>query len=111
MAGEPTFIEIGVPEGAAARVFYEELFGWQVTPMGNDNFMLQTPTVGVGVHSHDDTKIMEVFFAVPDLEAAMKKVVELGGQTEEPRGGGEYGRFVECVDDQGVRFGLHEPAR
>jgi len=109
MAGEPTFLEIGVPDGGRARTFYEGLLGWQVTPRGNDNYLLQTPTIQVGLHPHDDTKIIEVFFSVPDLDAAMKRVVELGGHADEPRGGGEFGRFAECTDDQGVRFGLHQP--
>jgi uncharacterized protein len=109
MAGEPTFLEIGVPDGDRAHTFYTELLGWDVTPMGSGNYLPTSPTVQVGVHSHDETRIIEVFFSVPDLEAAMKRVVELGGSADEPRAGGEFGRFAECTDDQGVRFGLHQP--
>src|SRR4051794_40229930 len=109
MAGEPTFLEIGVPEGDRARTFFAELLDWQVTPMSSGNYLLQSPTVPVGVHSHDEDRILLVFFSVPDLDSAMKRVVELGGAADEPRSGGELGRFAICRDDQGLRFGLHQP--
>lgn len=109
MAGEPTFLEIGVPDGTRARTFFAELFGWGVTPMASDNYLLRTPTVQVGVHANDEDRIMLVFFSVPDLDAAMKRVVDLGGVADEPRPGGEFGRFAMCTDDQGLRFGLHQP--
>src|SRR4051794_39016744 len=109
MAGEPTFVEIGVPDGTRARNFFVALLGWQATPMSTDNYLLQTPTIPVGVHTHDEDRAMLVFFSVPDLDSAMKRVVELGGAADEPRSGGELGRFAICRDDQGLRFGLHQP--
>jgi predicted enzyme related to lactoylglutathione lyase len=109
MAGEPTFLEIGVPDGDRGRTFFGELLGWGVTPMSNDNYLMQSPTVQVGVHGGDEDRIMLVFFSVPDLDGAMKRVSELGGTADEPRAGGEFGRFAICADDQGLRFGLHQP--
>jgi hypothetical protein len=110
MTGEPTFFELGVPDGSKASRFYQELFGWEVDPMGGDNFMLRTPNTQIGLHPNDDSRILEVFFSVADLEAAVKRVEELGGTAQKARHGGEFGRFVECSDDQGVKFGLHELA-
>ena len=50
-----------------------------------------------------------MFFAVEDLDASLAKLVELGGQAvSEVRDNPEWGRWVECADDQGVRFGLRE---
>jgi predicted enzyme related to lactoylglutathione lyase len=109
MAGEPTFLEIGVPDGDRARTFFAELLGWQVTPMDSGNYLLNSLTIPVGVHSNDEDRIMLVFFSVPDLDSAMKRVVELGGVAEEPRPGGGFGCFAMCNDDQGLRFGLHQP--
>lgn len=110
MAGEASFIEIGVPSGSRARDFYQALFGWTPRPMGHDNFAMETPTVGVGVHSGDDDACMVVYFAVGDIDAAVARVRELGGKADEP--GAEtpgFGRFVECRDPQNVRFGLRQP--
>jgi predicted enzyme related to lactoylglutathione lyase len=109
MAGEPTFIELGVPSGGRAHPFYQALFGWTVHPMEQDNFWMQTPTIRVGLHPGDETATMVVYFDVDDIEAAARRVRELGGQAPEP--GPEtpgFGRFVECRDPQGVRFGLHQ---
>jgi predicted enzyme related to lactoylglutathione lyase len=108
MVGEPTHIEIGVPDGGRASAFYRELLGWEVTPMGGDNFLTGMPALRVGIHTGDEARIMEVFFAVPDLDAAVRKVADLGGEVSEMRDGGDFGRFAECADDQGVHFGLHE---
>ena len=52
---------------------------------------------------------IQIFFSVPDLEQAAKRVAELGGEVDEPRSEGRGGRFIHsCRDDQGVPFGLHE---
>jgi predicted enzyme related to lactoylglutathione lyase len=51
-----------------------------------------------------------VFFAVEDIDAAARRVVELGGEVDEAGEDGESGRFLySCRDDQGVKFGLHQP--
>ena len=112
MAGEPSFIEIGVPVGSRARAFYGALFDWAFRGMGKDGFAVDTPTLGAGIHAEDDDRSMVVYFAVDDIEAAARRVRELGGQCGEP--GPEvagFGRFVECRDDQGVKFGLRQVPR
>jgi predicted enzyme related to lactoylglutathione lyase len=109
MAGEPSFIEIGVPSGSRARDFYQQLFGWTSRPMGKDNFAMESPTVGVGVHAGDPDACMVVYFAVSDIDAAVARLRELGGQADEPGPETEgFGRFVECRDPQNVRFGLRQ---
>jgi catechol 2,3-dioxygenase-like lactoylglutathione lyase family enzyme len=66
------------------------------------------------VHGNDEGAGALVFFGVPDLEAAMAQVRELGGHAEalESRADetrdGSFGRFALCRDDQGVPFGLHQ---
>ena len=52
---------------------------------------------------------------VDDLDAAVERVRELGGEVDEmDTGGGDeadarFGRFRFCRDDQGSAFGLHQP--
>jgi uncharacterized protein len=46
---------------------------------------------------------------VEDIEAAVKRVRELGGTADEPGLAETGGRFASCRDDQGVEFGLHQP--
>jgi predicted enzyme related to lactoylglutathione lyase len=64
------------------------------------------------VHPQDPDACVVVYFAVADIKAAAAKVNELGGQAGTP--GDEqpgFGRFLECRDDQGVRFGLRQLPR
>jgi uncharacterized protein len=66
------------------------------------------------MHGGDAGASPYVFFDVPDLDAAMEQVRELGGEADVlPTGGEEggsgHGRFALCKDDQGSSFGLREP--
>jgi predicted enzyme related to lactoylglutathione lyase len=116
MTGEPTFFEMGVADTARARAFYSGLFGWRLEPGPSaGGYRISTPTIPGGMHGNDEGAGALVFFGVPDLEAAMARVRDLGGQAEalesradEPREG-SFGRFALCHDDQGFPFGLHQP--
>ncbi|QCH25221.1 VOC family protein [Mycobacteroides salmoniphilum] len=112
MTGEPTYFEIGVPDAVRAQKFYQRLFGWTPHAMGETGqAWLETGGVRGGLHNDDEDRRIDVFFGVPDIEAAVSSVRELGGEAEDP--GPEepdFGRFAFCRDDQGVRFGLHQPA-
>ncbi len=55
-----------------------------------------------------------MFVAVDDVDAAMTRVRELGGEAHElgPDAAADmrerFGRFALCRDDQGSSFGLHQ---
>lgn len=108
MTGEPSYIELGVPDADRARAFYGALLGWQ--PSGESGpGSVETPSLHVGLHSDDPAAEMLVFFAVADLQACLDELARLGGTlhgtvAEDPA----FGRFAVCSDDQGVRFALHE---
>ncbi|MEO0704421.1 MAG: VOC family protein [Cyanobacteria bacterium J06649_5] len=111
MAGDVSYIEIGAQNAEASRTFFEQLFGWNFHPMGNDGEgWFQTPSIKAGLHGQDSEPQISIFFDVPDLMAAISKVQDLGGEAEQP-GPDEpgFGRFCSCRDPQGVRFGLHQP--
>jgi uncharacterized protein len=111
MSGEPAFFEIGVPDAKRAKAFYGQLLQWTFHPMGDgDQAWVETPTIRGGLHDEDQECRIDIFFAVPDIAAAVVAVRELGGHADDP--GPEeptFGRFAFCRDDQGVRFGLHQP--
>jgi predicted enzyme related to lactoylglutathione lyase len=125
MAGEPSFVEIGVRDQDKARAFYEKLFGWDYTMLSSGAVIdmtdragagAQAPTagavkVGGGMHVDTDPPMVYVYFAVADLEESIATVRELGG-TVAPlrRAAPELGRFAQCHDDQGIAFGLHQRA-
>jgi len=116
MRGELKFFEIGVADAARARAFYGSLFGWRFEPAPSGNgFEIKTPNVRGGMHGGDPGAVPYVFFEVEDMETALDRVRELGGDVEEvdAEGDGEniarFGRFKLCRDDQGSPFGLHQP--
>jgi predicted enzyme related to lactoylglutathione lyase len=109
MNGAPSHVEIGVPDADRARSFYGELLGWGFESTEN-GARAETGGLPVGLHRYEGPSSIQVFYAVPDLDAAAKQVVELGGEVDEAGEEGESGRWLySCRDDQGVPFGLHEP--
>jgi len=114
MHGELSFFELGVGDTARARTFYGSLFGWE---FGDEHggLAITTPNVAGGVHPDDPGASPIPFFAVDDVDAALSRVRELGGDQhgysapEEPATVARFGRFVICRDDQGSPFGLHQP--
>jgi predicted enzyme related to lactoylglutathione lyase len=108
LGGEPTYIELGVPDVAAARKFYRGLLGWKVSGRSGSG-SVDTATLSIGIHDEDDERHFQVFFAVTDLDKARAKITKLGGATiGEVHDESDFGRWIECMDDQGVRFGLRE---
>jgi predicted enzyme related to lactoylglutathione lyase len=118
MSGELAFFEIGVEDAERGRAFYEGLFGWrfEAGPSG-EGFKIAAPNVPGGIHGGDAGAAPYVFFAVDDMEAALQRVRELGGEVEEMDVEGDEeqqartGRFKLCRDDQGSAFGLHQRPR
>jgi predicted enzyme related to lactoylglutathione lyase len=107
MADDLVYFWITVPDGEAAKRFYGELLGWQFGPGSNaegSQITNTTPHGGIS-GAAESASHPQVVFQVDDLEAAMERVRELGGETGEPRPGGE-GSSVECRDDQGTSFNL-----
>jgi predicted enzyme related to lactoylglutathione lyase len=115
--GAVSFFELGVGDAPAGRVFYEGLLGWgfETGPSGN-GWALQTPNIRGGMHPNDAGGGPYLFFAVDDMDAAIARVIELGGEILPDMGSPEtdesirrFGRFKFCKDDQGSQFGLHQP--
>ena len=109
MAGEPSHFELGAPDAERAKAFYGDLLGWTFRTTTGANAWIDTPGVRGGLHGDDDAASIVVYFRVRDIDAAVARVRELGGQTGEPGPSEESGRYVSCRDDQGVVFGLHQP--
>ena len=117
MAGEVSFFELGVEDPAKGRAFYEGLFGWEFEPgpSGGGGHAVRTPGVPGGMHGGDAGANPYIFFRIDDMDAALDRVLELGGSVDHMDIDGDeesqarYGRFKFCRDDQGSAFGLHQP--
>lgn len=110
MSGELTHVEIGVRDPQQAQQFFGQLLGWTFEETAKGAHI---GGAGVaGAFHRDEEPWVQVFFSVPDLEAAVKRVVELGGEVAEGSSEGASGRWIHsCRDDQGTPFGLHEPPK
>lgn len=108
MTGQPTYLELGVPDADAARRFYGQLLGWQPGGhMGGGN--VSTSSLDVGIHGNDPGAELLVFFSVDDLDASIADLTRLGGHIHGDIVSDEgFGRFAVCTDNQGVRFALHQ---
>jgi predicted enzyme related to lactoylglutathione lyase len=116
MNGELSFFELGVGDADRARVFYSGLFGWKFVDLGA-GATIETPNIPGGLHGGDPGASPYLFFRADDLDAALERVRQLGGEVGDDVGASDpdtiarFGRFVLCKDDQGSGFGLHQPAR
>ena len=108
--GAPSYVELCVEDADKARSFYGTLLGWSVEGDAGPG-QASTGGLGVGIHDRDPSSLLEVFFGVDDLDSAMARLAELGGATisDVHAENAAFGRWVECRDDQGVRFGLRQP--
>lgn len=106
--GDVGYITLEVPDGARARRFFAELFGWDVVAGHEpDSFHVASITPPAGIHGGQEPEV-RLYFRVDDLDAAVARVRALGGEVlsvaHYPSGGN-----AECRDDQGVRFDLFRP--
>jgi predicted enzyme related to lactoylglutathione lyase len=106
MAGDLVYFWIPVPDGDQAKRFYGDLLGWEFGPGSHaEGSQITNTTPHGGIAGGSEASHPQVCLQVDDLEAAIERVRELGGEAGEPRPGGE-GRSVECRDDQGTSFHL-----
>lgn len=77
-----------------------------------ENNQVDTGTLPIGIHGGDRSAHFEPFFDVDDLETSLTRVIMLGGQQLAPvQDSGTFGLWVQCTDNQGVRFALRQLPR
>jgi hypothetical protein len=115
--GSLGWVELYAPDPAAARGFYEEVFGWSVTdvPMGGTSYPVISPAGGdetssmagiVRLRPHDDPHWLP-YFEVPDCDAATAMAQQLGGTVQGPAASVEgVGRMAHLADPHGARFAV-----
>ncbi|WP_405484749.1 VOC family protein [Nocardia sp. NBC_00511] len=116
--GTPSWFELHTAAYDGALAFYREVFGWKdpFTIADTPEFRYTTihsttPMLG-GVM--DSTQFLppgvpggwRVYFGVEDVDAAVAKVVELGGSVETAAEDTPYGRLAAVADPTGTRFSL-----
>ena len=119
MASESTICHFEIPSTdlPATRAFYRKLFGWTIEPaphIGEEYLFIRTSAeqgaVGGGILKRLDAQHgLTLYFTVPDVEAAARQVVELGGTIVVPRTAlPRTGWSVTARDPQGNMVGLFQ---
>jgi predicted enzyme related to lactoylglutathione lyase len=98
--GDLAYASLWVPDVERARRFYAAVLGWTYGEHG----LVEGTAVHTGFYTGEHPTLF-CCWAVDDLEAARRRVVDAGGQAgeiaEEP-----FGRVVDCTDHEGTRFAL-----
>lgn len=119
--GTPVWVELITPDAWAAASFYAEVFDYDNKPRLSEEFDAITLHVdgrpvggiqGVGDRLPPGRgPHWLVYFEVADVQRAVARVVELGGQVaREPRTT-PLGRVAVVVDAEGALFAIVEPAK
>jgi predicted enzyme related to lactoylglutathione lyase len=110
MAGQPVHVEIPADDTGKGREFWGSLFGWefQEFPGPFEYHMARiTDQAGAAITNMEPGKHgIRTYFDVDDINAAVARVKELGGQANDPGPVPNMGWFATCTDPQGNEFGL-----
>ena len=107
------YFTIDTPDLARARAFYAGLFGWTFDADSSRSTYAHvteaTGAVSFGIVRGEKRDFSHLYFRVADVDAACARVNELGGRAAVPSDS-TSGRSAVVCDDQGVSFGLWQPA-
>lgn len=121
MHGSVVHFEVPYDDGERARAFYADVFGWNVQPMpefdyvgvstgpiGDDGVPTAPGYIGGGMFQRQpDLKGPVITIEVDDMQAALAKIAEHGGiAVGEPMEVGEMGIAGYFTDSEGNLMGL-----
>jgi hypothetical protein len=116
-AGTPKWFELFTRDYDASVDFYRDVFKWNTHTEG-DTPEFRYTTVREGEQNlagiMDATQFLpegapafwSVYFGVDDVDAALGKIVELGGTATRPAEDTPYGRLAQAADPTGTPFKL-----
>jgi predicted enzyme related to lactoylglutathione lyase len=125
MADRVIHFEIPADDFERAKAFYEQAFGWRITPFpGHDYLSLETtpsdeqgaPASPGGINGgmmlrKEPATAPVVFMEVADIDASLRTIEELGGSVALGKTPvGEMGFFAYFQDSEGNVMGLWESA-
>ena len=110
MAGDIVHYEISATDVDRAQGFWSGLFGWQfgenAMPEGEYRMAQTGEKTGAALSSHGEPGHPNVYFDVDDIDAAIARVRELGGQADDKQPVPQFGWFTACRDTEGNVFSL-----
>lgn len=122
--GTPVWFETLSKDLDAALPFYRDLLGWDIAwlegPADEPAAGFRYATNGAGEQAVaglcDASKFLppevpsfwRVYFAVPDADAAVARITELGGSVHSQPEDSPFGRFAQVADPQGGVFMINQ---
>jgi len=110
MTGHIAHFEIPADDPEAGRAFWGTLFGWEFDSYpGPFEYLIARTGEETGValtNMQPGKRGARAYFDVPDINAGVARVRELGGQANDPGPVPGMGWFSTCEDPQGNEFGL-----
>jgi predicted enzyme related to lactoylglutathione lyase len=109
-AAKIVWFELPADDTVRARGFYGKLFGWHFQPMDGPSEYHMTYEGGGAIYPGEGSRGVLVYFGVPDIDASLGRVGELGGEAGEVTEMPGIGRYAVCTDSEGNTFGLYQGA-
>ncbi len=107
--GDIGYVSLWVPDVEQAAAFYTAVLGWSYRPgEAGPNRLVAGAGVDHGLAGGYEHPTLFLCFAVDDIAAALERVRDGGGQTQEPTAQ-PYGLIASCVDDDGTAFAVYQP--
>jgi predicted enzyme related to lactoylglutathione lyase len=99
----PNYIELPASDIAAAKAFYTQAFGWELTGFGPTYACTMTGDVDIGLQGNpaEATRAPLPVIAVDDLEAALVAVTAAGARIVRPIFAFPGGRRFQFLDPHG----------
>lgn len=108
--GQLFYFTFEVADGARAEAFFRHLFDWEIMAGSQPGgYHIANPTPPGGIAGGAAQTGVTLYFRVADIQAAVARVRQLGGQADDPVLWAS-GWSAACRDDQGTPFTLSEPA-
>src|SRR5262249_5176581 len=105
-----TLVVISANKLGASAAFYAKLFGWQIQPMSPElsaAVLTGIPAVALRANVPAGSAAMVPYIAVPNLDAALARVVAAGGTVERaPWSVPMMGKLARFKDPSGTIYGL-----
>jgi predicted enzyme related to lactoylglutathione lyase len=115
--GTPSWFELHTRDYQRSLDFYQDVFRWETETVSD------TPEFRYTLQKHGDDQLAgimdassflpegvpahwSVYFGVDDADAALTKIVELGGAIVQPAEDTPYGRLATAADSTGAQFKL-----
>lgn len=119
--GTPSWFELHTRDYDKTIDFYQNVFKWNTKPESDTpefRYMMLIAADGTGLAGVMDASAFmpegvpaawSIYFGVDDTDAALKRVVELGGTIIEGAEDTPYGRLARAADTTGTQFKLVAP--